>query len=240
MTYLSSIKKIDYYFGDETFPAKFPMLNAYVDIIDQVKHQVGFYRKYHMDTNERPDTLSYKLYDTPDYHWTFYLINDDIRESGWPFPEYMAYEVAKKRFPNTCILTQELDKLITSFKIGDYVKFPSGESLPIIARDLNVGQITLKGTLSRDNTNKIAVLQDNSATIFINRQVSEELGVHHYADPDGKWVDIDPREEPAEGLNPVTFYQYLRDYNEKLRVINIIKSDAIARIASEISRKLSK
>lgn len=238
MTYLATFPRVDYYFGDEKDHARFPQLNAYVDILDQIKHQTNFYRKYYIGTNERPDNLSFQLYGTAEYHWTFFLVNDDLRASGWPFPEFKAYEVAKKRYPNTSIRTQDLDALVANFEIGDYVKLQSGDRMQIIDRNLNFGQLTLEDSAASDNTGTIAVLDDNSASFLISNQVSEELAIHHYEDADGVWTDIDPRIEVPSGLQPVTNYEWLANYNESLREINVIKPDAITKIVNEFFRKL--
>lgn len=238
MTYFINFPKVNYYFGDEQSPVRFQQLNAYVDLIDQIKHQFGFYRKHYIDTNERPDTLSYRLYNTSEYHWTFFLVNDNIRLSGWPFPDFELYNVARKKYPNTALRTKDYATLLENFIVGDIVKLPSGESRTVVSRDLNIGQIVINGSISEDNTGKIAVLGNDKASFLIESQVSEELAVHHYTDQEGNWVDIDPRIDVPEGLLPVTNISYLTDYNESLRTINIIKPDTINRVVSEFNRKL--
>lgn len=44
------------------------------------------YSKYRIIEGERPDVVSYKLYGREDYHWTFFLINDHLRQglTCWP------------------------------------------------------------------------------------------------------------------------------------------------------------
>ena len=73
---------IDYRFGDNEPPVLFNNITQYVDMVDQLKDNVSFYNKYTIVAGERPDTLAYELYGNTDYYWTFYLMNDHIRESG--------------------------------------------------------------------------------------------------------------------------------------------------------------
>lgn len=44
------------------------------------------YTKYTVLDGERPEQVSYKLYGDPKYHWTFFLLNDSLKDGlhGWP------------------------------------------------------------------------------------------------------------------------------------------------------------
>ena len=82
MRYMQQLHAILYKFGNETKPVFFPELNAYVDILDQLKVDQSFYEDYTILSGDRPDIVSNKLYNNPDYYWTFYMLNDHLRESG--------------------------------------------------------------------------------------------------------------------------------------------------------------
>ena len=73
MSYFNKFPVVDYNFGDNEPDILFNNISAYVDIIDQVKQEVAFYEKYTILDGDRPDTVSQKLYDTTDYHWTFFF-----------------------------------------------------------------------------------------------------------------------------------------------------------------------
>ena len=92
----------NYRFGDYESPVLFNNLTQYVDIIDQIKDQTSFYNKYTIVSGERPDTLSQELYGTTDYYWTFYLMNDQLRESGWPILDHELDAYAKKAYGRAC------------------------------------------------------------------------------------------------------------------------------------------
>ena len=82
MRYMQQLHAILYKFGNETKPVFFPELNSYVDILDQLKVDQAFYEDYTILSGDRPDIVSNKLYNSPDYYWTFYMLNDHLRESG--------------------------------------------------------------------------------------------------------------------------------------------------------------
>ena len=58
----------------------------YVDVVEKLSKKAFAYKKVQIINGERPDTLSYRLYGTPDYYWTFFITNDHLKEglSQWP------------------------------------------------------------------------------------------------------------------------------------------------------------
>lgn len=84
MSYFKSFPRVFYKFGDEQTSDVFENLSVYSDMVDQIRDKVSLYEDYYILPGERPDQVSQKLYDTPEYHWTFYLMNQKLREQGWP------------------------------------------------------------------------------------------------------------------------------------------------------------
>ena len=58
----------------------------YVDVIDRLAQNTYAYSAVDILDAERPDTLSYRLYGTPDYYWTFFITNDSLKDgiTAWP------------------------------------------------------------------------------------------------------------------------------------------------------------
>jgi len=86
----------NYYFGDEVLPTVVENIGIYSDTVDQVRDIVGTYQDYYIQPGERADQVSQKLYDTPDYHWTFILMNPKLRECGWPLSDREVYKKAQQ------------------------------------------------------------------------------------------------------------------------------------------------
>ena len=103
--YFKNFPKVNYRFGDNESPVQFQHIGTYVDILDQVKDYVVFYETYAIRNGERPDALSYKLYKTPNYYWTFWLLNDHIRQQGWPLRDAEVWSQTQKYYPNKCFTT---------------------------------------------------------------------------------------------------------------------------------------
>lgn len=75
---------VNYTFGDEGIRSIFQNISAYTDIFQALIDDDTQYETYWVRDIDRPDTLSYELYDTPEFYWTFYLLNPDIIRKGWP------------------------------------------------------------------------------------------------------------------------------------------------------------
>ena len=162
--YFKPFRKIRYDFGDEKSGNLMQDLTQYVDLIDQVKGNVSFYEDYTIPTGERPDTLSFKLYGTTDYYWTFFLLNDSMRESGWPINNEDIEALAKKSYPHRVITTN--DDLATTpynFPVGtQIIGNESGTIGNIIKRNLSLGQIIVDTENSYYVESRTVVISPNT------------------------------------------------------------------------------
>jgi hypothetical protein len=54
---------------------------------NKIQDENALYTYYEIEDGERPDVVSHKLYDDVQYYWTFFIINDFLRDgymSSWP------------------------------------------------------------------------------------------------------------------------------------------------------------
>ena len=103
--YFADFPVVDYRFGDEESFTKFQHLGTTVDILEQVKQYEVYYQTYEIQNGERPEVLSYKLYEDVNYYWTFYLLNDHLRQSGWPLRDAAVYDYIQIYYPNSVVVT---------------------------------------------------------------------------------------------------------------------------------------
>ena len=94
-------------------------ISAYVDVIDDVKKSSAFSAKYYIQDNDRPDNVSMKLYGSPSYHWTFFLMNDHLRQQGWPLSNRLIAKQLKRDFPHEVAISR--DDLTSVFRPGQIV-----------------------------------------------------------------------------------------------------------------------
>jgi hypothetical protein len=110
MAYFKNFPLIKYRFGDEVDPVIITRLSTYAGAIDELKNNVAVYQELEIADFERPDTLSFRLYGNSEYYWTFFMMNDELREGGWPMTQQRIYEYAEELYPNYAI---QLDGFFT-------------------------------------------------------------------------------------------------------------------------------
>ena len=244
MKYFKAFQDVFYNVGNEAQPTLIQDITRYVDVIDQIKDDIAFLTFYTIQEGFRADQVSVQLYDTPLYYWTFYLLNDNIRQQGWPLNNVEFQTYIKKIFPNTTITTRE--NISTKFKVGQTITGnTSGVSGKIIRRNTDLGQIIIEGKPAFrtsgetfTSTNSSGVLE----TVIAVSSSDEHKAANYYTDTTGicdLGVDEDPSSLTYGGLlppgaqkNEITNEQAYFNVNESLRQIRIIRPNLINNIVS--------
>lgn len=243
MSHFSKFPYVLYNFGNEIDPVVFQKLGTYVDIIDQVKDDITAYADYTVLDGERPDILSYKLYDDIRYYWLFFYVNDHVREQGWPLTANEVFEQMKKYYPHDFIRTYN-NWFKSDFKIGNRATGKKSGALGNIEQTHpDLGQIIVANNTGY-SFQKAEVVEagfgfTNPDTIFVQGFGPQYDAVHHYEDADGNYVDIDPLQPAPSLVTPITFAERFIDENEKRKRIRIIKPDVINQIYSEFNKALN-
>ena len=234
MNYFKYFPVTAYGFGNETLPDLFRNIAVYADIIDQIKENVSFYNDYYIQEFERPDQLSYKLYGTPNYHWTFWLMNDKIRERGWPLTNRALNKKIEKDYKNKVITTKTT--LTDRFKLNQTaIGNASGATAVIDHRHLNLGQIVLRNTTGTFQVGETisSINSDNIVeTIIVTSFENEYNSAHHYEDADGNYVDINPAVGPGALLTEITYADRYISLNDELKTIRVIKPQNITEVVN--------
>ena len=251
MQYFQDFPSLLYTFGDEVDPVVFQDISRYSDVVDQIKDNLVFYNFHTIQEGFRPDQVSIQLYGSPLYYWTFYVLNDDLRQQGWPLtrPELDSY--IKKSFPNTVLVTRE--NIATKFKVGQVVTgSTSGGSGTIVRRNLNLGQIVIKGDVSFSANGELLQSTNSSGdleTLNIISRVKEYLSASHYLNENGRIVglgiDSDVTSANFGGLLPAgaqqtekTFEDVYFANNENLRQIKVIKPSVLGSVISSYKKAI--
>ena len=79
MSFFKQFPKIEYDLQETNqFSKRFDIFR-HVDVSTAQSDEFTSYLYYQVKDGERPDIVSYKLYNTPDYYWTFFVINDFLQ-----------------------------------------------------------------------------------------------------------------------------------------------------------------
>ena len=191
--YFENFPVVDYRFGNERTFTQFQHIGTAVDILEQVRQFEVYYLNLEIQNGERPDQLSYRLYDTPNYYWTFFLLNDHLRTTGWPIRDADVWPKAQEYYPNTVLQTygvtqDKSPKLIgdsqiywlpdgdqkplaqsTYFVPGNYVWFQNSHTAgKILKVDPRMGTITTDAKGIRGAEQMIEVIDQIDASIVLN------------------------------------------------------------------------
>lgn len=236
--YFNKFPYVKYKFGSENSETLFQDLSAYTEVIDSIKDDINFYSKYYIQDGERPDILSQKLYGTPDFYWTFFLMNDGIREGGWPMDSREIVIKNQTDHPHTTLTTkaQISNKLLAGQTV---IGSTSGATGVISQRRVDFGQlnVSLVGTTQFIATETIYsnVVDrfgfDQVEQVDLVAASKEYNSVHHYEDVDGNYVDVDPLTTAPSEISAftilVTFADRIAARNEAIKSISIVRPSAI-------------
>ena len=165
-------------------------------------------------------------------------MNDHIRLSGWPLPDFELLDIAKSKYPHRTIVTNT--NFANLFPIGQVVTGQqSNTSGAVIAKRPDFGQIVIETTDSftvgesvqyRDN-------ESNFQSVIVVADTLQYNSIHHYEDADGVHKDLTLFDfnNPGATLTPVTFRDRLETRNEELKEIIVLRPTVVTQVVSEFN-----
>ena len=246
--YFKNFPIIGYEFGDSNESAFIQNLSSYVDVIDRLKDNINTYSFYEIKDFDRPDSLSGRLYGDDKYYWTFYLMNDTIKEQGWPQTNQDIYDYAIKAYPDwsadfdtgavlqdTITIASNVSKLYPNGTAVKIVRTVGADiSGTVVRTNLEVGEIIIKSDFASVNDTYTAIkYTDGSNQFSINDLVYEYNGTHHFTDTDGNQAGL---VDDVGTKVIVTNLENMVSENDLLKRIKIIKRSEIETITSQFNR----
>ena len=247
--YFNKFPKVAYRFGNEDQPVEYQKLSKYSDVIDQIKNRISAYVDYEIRDFDRPETLSYRLYGTTDYEWTLFLMNERLRETGWPLAQQdLIDKIQTDFYPNYSV---KLD-VDSAGGVAQYADLsPKGQEVMVdgrpgvvIRKNLDVGEIVIASNDDITGSTSLAyAIQDPERPLTVNaplrNTVYEYEGTHHYINDSDQWVNI-YLDAPSDivGAIPKTNLEYLVDENDASKRIRLIKKNDIEAVVAEFKRAL--
>lgn len=235
--YFENFRKTLYLFGNEKSPVAIQDLSKYVNAIDQIADEISAYLTYEIRDFERPDTLSYRLYGTSEYDWTFFVMNDALRERGWPLPLQELYRVGTKELYKdwTCLLdittADSAAEFATIYPKGQEVLL-NGRRMIVKSKNLQVGEITLYSPFYSEDSDHSGLTAlsygDGTNAIGLSNTIREYNGTYHYIDDSENPIDFFFSSSTTKV--PVTNLEHLVNENDELKTIRVIKKELIASV----------
>lgn len=214
-----------------------------VDIFRNVRAEIEIddaasYILYEIQENERPDQISQMFYDTPEYYWTFFILNDHLWEglNAWPMEYNQLMEYISQKYIKTFITSYlnsgysgENHFLFSKFQIGETVTGNiTGHTATISEIDSAMNRLEITnatGNFSQD-TSIIGsetgdILERSEAYDF---SFEEQINAaHHYENVDGIEISRVLFSKGETEIFKVTHREYEERLNDEKQQIKVLK-----------------
>ena len=211
-------------------------LTSKAKISDALINNAGFYETVTIVDGERPDLLSQRLYGSSIYHWTFLLLNPQIKNirDDWPMSSKQLIEYCTNKYQYLAADTST--NLVGKFKVGETVTGSVSGATGIIKEiHVNMGYVSIQkvaGTFTETGETITGLTSTDSAVAnFIK---SEAYAPHHHIDASGNWV-----KRAASGTTAYSYIDYESAITEQNRSIKAIKALHISTVANKFIREMS-
>jgi hypothetical protein len=251
MSFFQQFPKIQYDFADNGIDTRIVDLFRFVKADEKYFDDVSTYQYFQIRNGDRPDIVSNLLYNTPDYYWTFFLVNDHLKSglSGWPMMQEELDDYLETEYNGTVIQTRPIlvrngDGIVTEyrnslagiFEIGETVYgSESGAYGRLDSKDTQLSQLVLKdvvGTFQEQEFITGSTTEDSVASYEVYPYAEAP---HHYESADGTIfynalsigeLNVQPGTSDSE-LIAVSNREYEIALNDERANIRIIRPDSI-------------
>lgn len=105
MPFFSQFPKTTYDFNRTGTVQQMVNIFRSVRLQSSLLNDATLYRQYTIENGLRPDVISEKLYGTPDYYWTFFIINDFLHDGlqAWPMSENAMREHLQRNYSGVAL-----------------------------------------------------------------------------------------------------------------------------------------
>ena len=249
MSYFNSFPKIEYPFDDRI--RVIPDISVRTKLDSSLVNSVLASRPITVLDGERPDNLSFRLYGTTRFWWTFFLVNDSLAEGyiGWPKSGIELSRYVLQKY-NTLTLTgyrtsQASPKDITNMAFANFVLGEilegqtSGAKAKVVAICPTLNQIHLElieGTFDSDET----LLGLDSGDIFVSNAnhtytINEtRFSLARYANPEYQNFDFVLGEDVAQ--SQITYFELESQKNIARSNLRYVRPEMIDEFASRVER----
>lgn len=252
MSYFNRFPYTTYDFLNNGKQSTIPNIFRQIKIVNKRFDSIAVYEKYVIQ-EERPDQLSYKLYDTTDFYWTFFIVNDSLRNAmnGWPLSSLALENYIDTTYPNFTITPYrdvaddaDYNSIAGKFPIGTTITGgTSGASATIVKRNSNLNQLVFsydEGSASFLDNEAITGEDSNGVFYYINDKHDvrqEKYSPHHYENSTGTTFSNYLNTRQTGTI--VTYADYENTVNDSKREIKVIRSQYIEEFAITFRRLIN-
>lgn len=247
MAYFNNFNTIAYDINGDGVYDELTNLTNIVKLSDSLKNNATLYSYIVVQDGERPEQLSYRLYGSTSYYWTFLMINDGIKNiwNDWPKSTNQLLEYSEKKYAGLAMITGDslyttasaTGNVATKFEVGEEVTNTAKTAVALIREvhrnnkylvvDVITGEFnpngeTIIGMESEDSISCTSIVSAAHAPKY-HLDASTGAVTHHR----------------SSGTFAYTNLNYETLLNDKNKNIRAIKKEYIEEVAEAFSKEIS-
>lgn len=235
--YFSYFQRGSYDFG-ETVVKNVTNITKYTTIFSEIADDYSFYTFYTMQPGQRLDEISQEIYDTPDFYWTFPLINDRIVNTWNDLPKSYSDFISflERKYVGRAFTLKDGETLAGKFEIGENLVYDSTNGAELIAKYPTQGymQVVFENDASFPQNTEFTVTGESSEdSIVVTNHIPAYQAPARHIDLNGNDVPYD-----AGQTTIVTIRQEEEDRNDINSQIRVIRPEFIYEVATRFEQEM--
>jgi len=206
----------------------------FAKIVTKFKDDITFYRFYDIPEGERPEHTSMKLDETPNYYWTFFVANAELKSiDEGPLSNADLNDKIKHDYIGNVINISTFD-FFNKFQNGEIVNgLVSGATATVVRKNSSLGWVEVGAITGTFQNKEIIQGQTSGDTATISGTATKINAAHHY-EKDNLVV---PR--GTAGAAKITNLEYEQRVNETKKKIKVIRPELIDDVARQFRRVIN-
>ena len=252
MAYFDNFATVEYQFDESGIGRDIKNLSQYSTIITKNVDNIAFYSYYNIQDGERPDSVSQTLYGTPDYYWTFFIVNSELQNywHDWPKSSEALRNYAEAEYIGLAAIFDADEEAFGKFVVGGTVNgslsnatgtviaiYPTIGYIQIEQNKTSVANFRTEGesiTLTAANSTKTEDIAKVGNTLACTSIVKAAYAPNYHID-DGTGERTRRR---TAGTSPVTNFEEENEVNIIKSRIKVIKPEKIGEVAGAFQKTM--
>jgi hypothetical protein len=240
MTYFTQFQKADYVLADNVVK-KLTNISQYTEIFSRIADDISFYTYYNARPDQRFDTISNELYNTPDYYWTIPILNDSIintwRDSVRGIPALN--DLLTKKYPGKALIVDRESDIIGKFKIGEYLLYSNSDVYILRRKYPSLNYLQVEPTELSDLPDTPQT-EENEIVGVDSGSVVPIISIIDWPLAPAKFVDFNDNVVPwyVENAIPISIGQVERDLNEARGKLKVIRPEYIEAVVTRFEQEM--
>lgn len=189
MPFFRQFPKTTFDFTGQGVDTKIIDIFRFVKVDDAFLDDTSAYTYYQINNGDRPDIVSHKLYGTSEYYWTFFIINEHLKNglASWPMNSVEFDTFIEQQYSGIVIQTHPqveytYDSPNIPGEIKEYINTIAGKF--VVGESLHGKLSQANGIITDINTSLNQLIVTMTSGTFVNNEVIEgSILSNHIGDP---------------------------------------------------------